>query len=65
MAKKSFRLTSKEKEILGIIKNNPGGIALPEIAYLMGEAFVAIIQEARRLSKRGLIKKKGYKYFSS
>lgn len=64
MDKKSFRLTNKQKEIFEIIKNNPGGIALPEIAFLMEEAFVAIIQDARSLSKRGLIKKKGYKYFS-
>ena len=65
MDKKSFRLTNKEKEILAIIENNPEGITLPEIAYLMGEAFVAIIPEARRLTKRGVIKKKNYKYFSA
>jgi DNA-binding MarR family transcriptional regulator len=64
MAKKSFRLTNKEKEILAIIKNNPDGIALPEIAYLMGEAFVTIIPETKRLSKKGLIEKEEYKYFS-
>ena len=65
MDKKSFRLTNKEKEILAIIENNLEGITLPEIAYLMGEAFVTIIPEARRLTRRGLIKKKNYKYFSA
>jgi len=65
MDKKSFRLTNKEKEILAIIENNPEGITLPEIAYLMDEAFVTIIPEARKLSKKGLVKKKNYKYFSA
>ncbi len=65
MGKKSFRLTNKEKEILAIIENNPEGITLPEIAYLMDEAFVTIIPEARKLSKKGLVKKKNYKYFST
>lgn len=65
MNKKSFRLTNKEKEILAIIENNPEGITLAEIAYLMGEAFVTIIPEARRLSEKGLVKKKNYKYLSA
>ena len=65
MDKKYFRPTNKEKEILAIIGNNPEGITLPEIAYLMGEAFVTIIPAARRLTKKGVIKKKDYKYFSA
>jgi DNA-binding MarR family transcriptional regulator len=63
MGKRSLRLTNKEKEILAIIKNNPEGIALPEIAYLMGEDFATIIPEARRLSEKRLIKKKNTNTF--
>lgn len=65
MGKKLFRLTNKEREILAILKDKPDGIVLPEIAYLMGEDLLTIIPEARRLSRKGLIKKKDYKYFSA
>lgn len=65
MAEKEPRLTKKEKDILAIIRENPEGIALPEIAYIMGVAFVTIIQDVKKLMKKGLIRQKEYKYFAS
>ncbi|MFQ6110347.1 MAG: hypothetical protein ACE5L7_12425 [Candidatus Aminicenantales bacterium] len=64
LSKKKPRLTQKEKEILAVVRKNPEGIALPEIAYIMGVAFVTIIQDVNKLLAKGLIKKKGYKYFA-
>lgn len=54
-----------EKKIISIIKEYPEGITLPEIAYIMGVAFVSLTQDMKRLLEKGLIKKKNYKYFMS
>lgn len=57
-------LSDKEKRILSIVKDNPGGITLPEIAYVMGVAFVTITKDVKSLlvvAKR--IKKEDNKYF--
>ena len=61
---KNPRVNSREKEILSIIDENSKGIPLPEIAYIMGVGIVTIIQDAKRLTKKGLIKKKDNKYFA-
>lgn len=60
----SFRLNRKEKEILSIIREDNEGIVLPEIAYVMDVDFVTIIQDVKRLNRKGLIKKKKNKYFA-
>jgi len=56
-------LTDREKTILSIIRDNPEGITLPEIAYIMGVAFVTITKDLARLLKEGLIKKEENRYF--
>lgn len=56
-------LSDKEREIMSVIRDNPEGITLSEIGYIMGVAFVTIIKEVKRLSDAGLIKKKESKYF--
>lgn len=63
MAEKTITLTAREKKILAVVKENTEGIILPEIAYIMGIAFLSIIQDVKRLLKKGLIKKKENKYF--
>jgi len=51
------------EKILVIIKDNPKGITLPEIAYLMGVAFITITKDVKNLLTDGLIRKKENKYF--
>lgn len=60
---KALRLTDRKKRILSIIKDNPEGIALPEIAYIMGVEFFTIIKDIKKLLNNNYIKKKRNKYF--
>ena len=64
MENKNPRLSNREKEILSLIKENSEGIPLPEVAYVMGVGLVTIIEDAKRLTKKGLIEKKDNKYFA-
>jgi len=57
------RRTEKERKILSIIKKNPEGITLPEIAYDMGVAFVTITKDVKKMLQDGLIKKVDNRYF--
>lgn len=52
-----------EKKILAIIDDNPEGISLPEVAYILGVAFVTVTKDIKKLLKDGLIIKKDNKYF--
>jgi len=61
--KKETGNSNKENKILKIIKDNPKGISLPEIAYIMGVAFVSINQEMKELLNTGKIKREDNQYF--
>ena len=63
MKAKASGLTDKEKN-LSIIKDNPEGITLPEIAYIMEVASISISREIKKLLKKDRIKKKRNKYLS-
>ena len=62
MKAKASGLTNKEKKILAIVKDNPEGITLPEIAYIMGVTFVTITRDIKKLLKTEHIKKNRNKY---
>lgn len=56
--------TRRQEQILSIVKDNPEGVTLPEIAYIMGVAFVTITQDVKKLLSNSHIKKKVNKYFT-
>lgn len=51
------KMVEKRAKILAIIQDNPEGITLPEIGYIMGLAFVSITKDVNKLLADGLIKK--------
>lgn len=55
--------SNRENKILKLIKDNPKGISLPEIAYIMGVTFVSINKEMKEFLDTGKIKKEDNKYF--
>lgn len=61
--KSNSGFTRRQEKILSIVKDNPEGITLPEIAYIMGVAFVTITQDVKKLLSNGYIKKRENKYF--
>ena len=62
-AASDFPGNDKDKKILAIIKENPEGITMPEVAYVMGVAFVSISRNVRKLLIDGRIIKKDNKYY--
>jgi len=60
---KSPGVSDKETKILSVIKDNPDGMTLPQIAYVMGVAFVTITRDVKKLLADGLIKKEENQYF--
>jgi len=54
---------TKPEKICAIIEENPEGISLPEIAYIMGVAFVSITRDVKNLLTDGKIKKEDGKYY--
>ncbi|MBS3819585.1 hypothetical protein KGY73_08800, partial [bacterium] len=55
--------SEKQKKILSLIQDNPGGITLAEMGYIMGVAFVSLTQDVKKLMDEGVIKKEENKYF--
>ena len=62
-AKEESELSDKEEKILSIVNDNPEGISLPEIAYVMEVAYITITRDIKKLMTDGLIKKEDYLYF--
>jgi len=53
----------REREIISVIKENPEGIRLPEIAYILDTASVMLSKQIKKLMSLGVIKKKENRYF--
>lgn len=58
-------LSNKQKEILDMIKENPEGIFLAEIAYKMDVAFISLTEDIRKLLEDNLVTQEKNKYFIS
>ncbi len=61
--KRPPKLTRKQKDILTVVKENPDGITLPEIAYAMGVPFVTLAKDAKKLIDLKQIRKRENRYF--
>jgi len=57
------RLSEREKEIISILKADPHGISLPEMAYILDVASLNLMRDVKKLLKKGLIKKRENRYF--
>ena len=62
MTRKKTEADRKNK-ILKLINDNPEGISIPEIAYIIGVTFVSINKEMKELLNTGKIKREDKKYF--
>ncbi len=56
-------LSAKERKIVAAVRENPDGITLPEIAYIMGVPFITLARNVKSLAGKKVIRKKDSRYF--
>jgi len=63
LKKRLPKLTRKQKDIFTVVRENPDGITLPEIAYAMGVPFVTLARDAKKLLDLKVTKKRDNRYY--